>query len=172
MKDRPIIFSAPMVHALLEGRKTQTRRIAKDTGTACRSSSGRTGLTYINPYGCVGDKLWVKEAWSTPPEWDDLKPSELNAAQLESICYHADGTRCGKTRSPLFMPRDASRIVLEIIQTRKERLQDINHADALAEGIHGPDAVADYGRLWDRLHGPGSWDSNPWVWVLTFRRIA
>lgn len=172
MKERPILFTAPMVRALLDRRKTQTRRIAKDAGAAHRSSSRRVGTLPANPYGCAGDRLWVKETWSTQPEWDDVKPSELNAAQLGTVCYHADGAKGGKTRSSLFMPREASRILLEIVQTRTERLQDIDHADALAEGMSGTDAVADYARLWDRINGQGSWVSNPLVWVLTFRRIS
>lgn len=171
MKERPILFSAPMVRALLNGEKTQTRRIAKEKNKADHPRSERNDSRLASPFGHAGDRLWVKETWSTQPEWDHLKPSELNAEQLKTLCYHADGQQGGKTRSSLFLPRRASRILLEIVHARKERLQDIHHADAIAEGMSGPEALADYARLWDRINGKGSWSGNPWVWVVTFRAI-
>lgn len=164
MKERPILFSAPMVRALLEGRKTQTRRIAKIFPAA------ETGPV-INPFGQAGDKLWVKETWSVPSQWDHLKPSQLGQERLKAVCYHADGKSAGKTRSSLFMPRAASRILLEIVEVRMERLQAISTAAALAEGVGGPDTVRNYANLWNSINGRGSWALNPWVWVVSFKRV-
>lgn len=156
-----------MVRALLGGDKTQTRRIAKtiaDTQTA----------SFTNPFGNTGDRLWVKEAWSTPPEWDHLKPSQLGSEQLKAVRYRADEglIAMGKTRSSLFMPRVVSRIVLEIVDVRMEHLQDISEPDALAEGVHGPDAIRNYAELWDAINGGGSWRSNPLVWIVRFKRVG
>ena len=159
-----------MVQALLDGRKTQTRRRVKAAGSVNRSRSLSGDSLAPNPFGRPGDRLWIKETWSSLPQWDHVKPSKLTDEQLKSVHYHADGKQGGKTRSSLFMPRRASRISLEIIDVRKERLQAIDHADALAEGMAGADAVDDYARLWDQINGKRSWDSNPWVWVVTFRR--
>jgi hypothetical protein len=96
----------------------------------------------------------------------------------------------GKTRVSIHMPRWASRITLEITGVRVERLQDIREADAQAEGIEPyqghpgrflsghrpglnfPSAIAAYRDLWEQINGPGSWDANPWVWVVTFHRLA
>lgn len=155
-----------MVRALLDGHKTQTRRIAKVI------SSEDTGFA-PSPYGSVGDRLWVKETWSTPPKWDHLKPSQLSSEQLKLVCYRADGipSSSGKIRSSLFMPRAASRLLLEIVDVRVEYLQEISEADALAEGVPGPDAVRNYAKLWDNINGSGSWNRNPRVWVVSFTRV-
>lgn len=159
-----------MVRALLEGRKTQTRRLAR-TAPQNRNEAAEIGaLIRGNPFGSAGDLLWVKETWSTPAAWDYLKPSELSAQQLKRMSYHADGQPAGKTRSSLFMPRKASRIWLEILEVRMERLQTISEADASAEGVAGPDVISEYAKLWDRINGAGNWQSNPWVWVVRFRR--
>jgi hypothetical protein len=155
-----------MVRALLGGRKTQTRRIAKKIPAADAS------FTH-NPFGRVGDRLWVKETWATPARWDHFKPSQLSGDQLKEVCYRADGipSSSGKIRSSLFMPRAASRILLEIVDVRMESLQDISESDAAAEGVPGPDAVRNYANLWDAINGHGSWNRNPKVWVVSFRRV-
>lgn len=166
MKERPILFSAPMVRAILNGHKTQTRRIAKAIRTAQPEASH-------NPFGSVGDRLWVKETWSTPAQWDHFKPSQLSSEQLKMVCYCADGipSASGKIRSSLFMPRAASRILLEIVDVRVEYLLDISESDAVAEGVPGPDAIRNYANLWDNINGRGSWSRNPMVWVVSFKRV-
>lgn len=156
-----------MVRALLSGDKTQTRRIAK-------TIANKQKALFANPFGNTGDRLWVKEAWSTPPEWDHLKPSQLGRQQLKAVRYRADEgpISMGKTRSSLFMPRAVSRILLEIVDVRMERLQDISEPDALEEGVHGPDAIRNYANLWDSINGNGSWRRNPLVWVVSFKRVG
>ena len=156
MTDRPILFSAPMVRALLAGTKTQTRRLIKNpehwgcpTGdcphnlqTECNESmsSLRDEITNYR----VGDRLWVKETWRSTPAYDDLKPSDLGGDEplnyLADQGYfnwaEADGDRHGKTRVSIFMPRWASRLTLTVTDVRVERLQDISKDDAIAEGLH------------------------------------
>lgn len=193
MKERPILFSAPMVRALLAGTKTQTRRVVKPqpTGfvggpgvTLCDSSpaplvpmndfAGTCGQEIICPYGQPGDRLWVRETWH-----------DASSALHSCALYRADGGEIygGKWAPSIHMPRWASRITLEITSARAERLQDISEADALAEGCnvhpdhHGKpptsiySPVQAYRDLWERINGPGSWDANPWVWVVEFRRL-
>lgn len=231
MKTRPILFSAPMVQALLDGRKTQTRRTAKDIypdanwcgGHVIRSKSISAAIDAFNerkgmplpgdptpcPYGQPGDLLWVREAFSGPhcmektKEFPALPPGQW--PEESEIWYWADGEPDhGDWTSPrpsIHMPRAASRLTLEITGVRVERLNDISEADAQAEGLGAitkdgklvkygiPDSdglpgtdnfgwpwdqwdrdprVA-YQRLWESLKGPGSWDANPWVWVLEFK---
>lgn len=198
MADRPILFSAPMVRALLAGRKTQTRRIASFIVPAgeqyhVRNAHGgwlgpasrvpEVAPDYA-PYA-LGDRLWVKETWLTTPAYDDLKPSELGGE--EPLFYVADGAilnwreadgHCrGKTRVSIFMPRWASRLTLTVTDIRVERLQDCSEADALAEGIERiqfPE-VGDWGwpqrkyaALWDSINGAGAWEANPWVVAVSF----
>lgn len=142
------------------------------------------------PYGQPGDRLWVREAWRADRQFDSLAPRELNHT-FTAIGYEAGGALLrlaepGKLRPGMFMPRWASRITLEVTGVRVERLQDISQADAVAEGAPPShpsiDAVSrDYGypdfprswyaQLWDSINGPGSWKSNPWLWVVEFRRI-
>lgn len=165
-KERPILFSAPMVRALLEGRKTQTRRIMKAqphwSGTAfgIPGLPSRTGF-YANteegfkedllrsaikcPYGVPGDRLWVKEACRFRLDQDHLKPSELDPKWAHPT-YVADfpdmkpsgcGGGVGRYRHARFMPRWASRITLEITDVRVQRVQEITEEDAKAEGFIG-----------------------------------
>lgn len=157
MTDKPILFSAPMVRALLDGRKTQTRRslkypffeltdgehpdlvIGKEYFSFC---SG--GIQWATPSGAIkyrpGDRLWVREAWRTLHKFDCLKP-RLLAPDISTVTYEADPERrnplwaFGKLRPSMFMPRWASRITLEVTDVRVERLQDCSEADAVAEGI-------------------------------------
>jgi hypothetical protein len=195
MKERPILFSAPMVRALLSGTKTQTRRVVKpqpyadEQGNACWNGSNfgqdgrgplfrslaspvpssRTKRVHC-PYGAPGDRLWVRETWCS------LTTGFAYAA--DPIWSRAPGERW---RPSIHMPRAASRITLEITGVRVERLQDISEPDAQAEGcalecmtptgddsgsaIHGPGG---YRALWESINGPGSWEANPWVWVVEF----
>lgn len=193
MRERPIIFSAPMVRAILSGAKTQTRRIIKPQPTPCIGGGINwydKGRSFIGspenfrsycPYGKPGDRLWVRETWGA---W----PHMLGGVQRESLRYRADGEYqnehgARRWRSPIHMPRWASRITLEITDVRVERLQDISGMDAKREGVsvpaHLPHDGADldyarreYRRLWQSINGPGSWETNPWVWVIEFKKLV
>ncbi len=207
MKERPIPFSAPMVRAILDGTKTQTRRalhpdlFISSSGAIVRMKAaavaGVTGIAEAHcPYGQLGDRLWVREAWRAGRFYDQLAPSQLPRASGirfeadKESWTAADQKRVGKLRPGMFMPRWASRITLEVTGVRVERLQDISEADAKAEGAsfhdgHGvghsgwrhdygdvhASARSAYARLWEDINGPGSWAANPWVWVVEFRRI-
>jgi len=220
MKDRPILFSAPMVRAILEGRKTQTRRVVKPVGNdegfviidygnggwPYRSDDGdstthtvkRGGNLYHDetphacPYGQPGDRLWVREAWATHVCFDNIPPRDLTT---RSIHYQADGkVETGKYRQAFHMPRWPSRILLEVTGVRVERLQDISEEDAKAEGadcLITANCTAEqrellamplmddatpyrngYALLWESINGDGSWEANPWVWVIEFKRVT
>lgn len=136
------------------------------------------------PYGKPGDRLWVRETWASDKQVDHIKPKDLSKG--EPIYYAAsDGwisTGClpierGKLRPSIFMMQWMSRILLEIIGVRVERLQSINRGDAMAEGCPfpnmaaGPDPRHWYAELWGDINGPESWATNPWVWVVEFKRI-
>ena len=161
MKERPIIFSTDMVKAILEGRKTQTRRVIKPQPPRhwsippARFFQGhfnewgaKVSVDSIKcPYGQAGDRLWVRETWATEWEFNDYKPSLLpkrnpsDAVPFVPIAYTDtdwDGYRVGRTRPSIFMPRWASRITLEITEVRVERLQEITEDDAEAEGCVTP----------------------------------
>lgn len=230
MKERPILFSAPMVRAILEGRKTQTRRVVKlqpdrvwpDEVTPHWNVGGNRTLPGASnpircPYGVPGDRLWVRETIQV------VRPTDWEGAYIESVevwdgklptaapgkpwrtWYGADlfGTdedpaiigRAKKDqmvprwRPSIYMPRWASRITLEVTDVRVERLQDISEEDAKAEGIERSkggqwldyesdgrgcvySAVNGFHSLWDSINGPGAWSENPWVWVLSFKRIG
>ena len=190
----PIIMSPPMVRALLESRKTQTRRVMKPQpkpddwgGITWGPTKSMVRIGYSNnsaylgkphpvwlekcPYGLPGDLLWVRETWRGA----EGLPSTLG--------YRANYTEQRPPKgwkSSLFMPRWASRLTLELMEVRVQRLQDISCADAIAEGISPsgncitidcdtPDPRREYASLWESLHGKGSWDANPWVWALSFR---
>lgn len=178
MKEHPITFRAPMVRAILEGRKTQTRRVAKVSSDDCKSGfitpvAGfvpRTIVEHIKycPYGTPGDILWVREAYLYDDSWDEP-------------IYRADGERDLPTglrwRPSIHMPREACRIMLEITEVRVERLNDISGPDCLAEGItHDSDKYGSvthtYRELWESINGVGSWDLNPWVWVISFVKVT
>lgn len=204
MKERPIIFSTPMVRAILAGEKTQTRRVVKlkpwqqieerDDGAPWpwMYDDDRADDHWLPcPYGQAGDRLWVREAWRVVWSSDNEPPRELDAAYR--FWYEADAPLqdgYGKLRPSIHMPRFASRITLEITSVRVERLQGISEADAVAEGVTPKwepgfsgrlmkaiggfsfrPAASAYADLWESLHGPGSWDANPWVWVVEFKRI-
>ena len=221
MKERPILFSAPMVRALLAGTKTQTRRVVKmkshqqieqrDDGTnwPWMYDGERDCDSWMAcHYGQPGDRLWVKETWRTADTLDALSPSAIAEKCMDAgyskpwapLQWEADGQRNrewsgfgpgngvvvgpGKTRVSIHMPRWASRITLEVTGVRVERLQEIDIADAQAEGVSDTGAfildgegneqggpIAEYAVLWDQINGDGSWESNPWVWVIEFKRV-
>jgi len=166
MKERPILFSGPMVRAILEGRKTQTRRIVKpqplrDRGVMAFNDGEHPQMRC--PYGKPGDRLWVRETWCP-----DVEPYTFR--------YKADGDEpLERWRPSIHIPRWASRITLEVVSVRVERLQNISEDDALAEGItlveRGTSPVDQFNKLWESINGPGSWEANPWVWVVEFKRI-
>lgn len=160
MTDRPIIFSAPMVRALLDGRKTQTRRKFE-----LPANSGRMKLSATpNIRECKwqrGDRLWVREA---------------HAFDSVLVRYYAtdDVHDLRKKRSPIHMPRWASRLTLLVTDVRVQRLQEISRGDAMEEGCpfanmaDGPNPRDWYRDIWNSIHGPDAWDANPWVAALTF----
>lgn len=223
MKERPILFSAPMVRAILEGRKTMTRRAVKNTIAESWLGVGDPGNgfspefvalpeNHLCPYGQPGDRLWVRETWrvgawdsdygriavdyAASPElgktpWLDVPDDDVfvrlweqstddamkaNLPLDEEGSYHWEpGKAPTRWRPSIFMPRWASRITLEIKNVRVERLNEISDDDAMAEGVEHfwstpRPAVANFWRLWESINGPGSWDANPWVWVIEFKR--
>lgn len=196
MKERPILFSAPMVRAILADTKTQMRRVVKprkDPDFGCQMApseiAGDKHAERLCPYGQPGDRLWVRETWA-------FGIHALAAARDEDgpFVYAADPMAqqqrlCDRWRPSIHMPRWASRITLEITSVRVEQLQDISIEDAKAEGVwthesvvsdcmnhFGIDALAVNPRrafqmLWDQINGPSSWSVNPWVWVVEFKRV-
>ena len=137
--ERPILFSGPMVRAILAGAKTQTRRILKPQPHLLGGYDG--GGCWIGKghhlRWAVGDRLWVRETWSPEHKWASTKPSEIPNG--DDIWYWADGNPedgdWAKPKPSIYMPRWASRITLDVTGVRVERLQDISEADAIAEGI-------------------------------------
>ncbi|HCF3253698.1 hypothetical protein ACM7ZY_28390 [Pseudomonas aeruginosa] len=196
MKERPILFSGPMVRAILEGRKTVTRRVMKpqpdflgsmvDPNTPFKTLDAGLHARITCPHGQPGDRLWVREAWAADAQVDAIAPRDLS--QGEPIWYPADfsvrQTGCsmiskGRGRPSIHMPRWASRILLEITAVRVERLQDITPNQCIAEGAwrekdkelgRGQEAIAAFADLW-RSTG-GDWDANPLVWVVEFKRVT
>lgn len=198
MKERPILFSGPMVRAILDGRKTQTRRVLKRQyldptwiirpATADRFNGhthdwwlpgGTVPVAAIRcPYGVPGDRLWVREAFGIPDA-----PYEREDKSL--LIYRADESpRMAELnkhfwRPSIFMPRWASRLTLEVLRVRVERLQEISEDDAKAEGAVGaavetfaPSHRAAFENLWGEINGAESWKANPWVWVVEFQRTG
>lgn len=231
MKEKPILFSGPMVRAILEGRKTQTRRIVKDQPRIDPKTGdwlwvhhdGREEVFPIERwidsrqklcrYGKPGDRLWVKETFFAYGFWDYLEGEYTKTGQKKRIFIDATiedqykyidnpPEKVEKTkeigiygwykRPSLFMPRAASRILLENTDVIVERLLEINEWDAIDEGLEmvpGPDGLNYYGNygddnsdtcldpvnsfrtLWQSINGTESWNKNPFVWAITFRII-
>lgn len=240
MRERPILFQAAMVRAILDGRKTQTRRALRRQFPADAVPveipatdpaggwvvSGHSGVWWCDaaanideaqscPYGVPGDRLWVRETFFAWGRWetrfsakkgrDEWHFIDMTLASGRSYAYDTDEdtpmlVKRRSTMVPLwwrrpaiFMPRAASRITLEITGVRVERLNDISEADARAEGCYPIDtslhgkverSLLDlpllddqhpyrngYALLWESINGDGSWDANPWVWVVEFRRL-
>ena len=206
MTDRPILFSAPMIRALLEGRKTQTRRIMPHQDWLAQAYSPIVSGNAIFNYAgeeevsrarfAVGDRLWVREAHAISANPD--LPVWYRSGHEEAS---ASGPRVDvKWRSPIHMPRWASRLTLIVTGVKVERLQDISATDAEAEGVvwesadppfyyvpgifphsrtavgieepgSSPHAVRSYTKLWGEINGAGSWAENPWVAAITFRIV-
>lgn len=208
MKERPILFSAAMVRAILGGQKTQTRRVVKPQpspdflpqvgnyhrtlvdkkdGEQFPDPVSRYGASdenedYPCPHGQPGDRLWVRETFQECPECG--RPDYAADVNRPRNCRSCDAT-LGKWRPSIHMPRWASRITLEIVAVRVERLRKISCEDAMAEGIdhYCPGVTAalrgeseadpreEYRDLWESINGAGSWEANPWVWVIEFRKL-
>lgn len=214
IKERPIIFSGLMVRAILEGRKSQTRRIVKPQPDAVidgepywhiggyRASRYRGVTDPLRmgthnplrcPYGVPGDRIWVREAYLVR----GAGKIPVYKADLSAVDAAGFGAMYGGWKRSMYMPRWASRIMLEIIKIRVERVQKISETDAVAEGIepdgpvnrddltscwrnYDPHETAAYWNsprdsfhsLWSAINGADSWNANPWVWVLEFRRVA
>jgi hypothetical protein len=248
MTDRPILFSGPMIKAILAGTKTQTRRTLKapkwstgvqdleiedEDGGICAIDTQTGCFAKVPLRWTVGDRLWVKETWAdvnteSGPALlyragfdyhfcaDDAYPVEYErypGCLFSMWCSDLlRGSPDHKWRSPRYMPKWASRTTLEVTGVRVERLQDISEADAIAEGVEPPETervdhdwsicpqcggtglynglganlgvmpdcdcfecdtyVKRYQHLWNHINRPGSWESNPWVVVIEFRRVT
>lgn len=204
MKERPVIFNSEMVRAILDGRKTQTRRaisdrqlhlidVASQVGECYPLESGidhANSQSYYRehcPFGQVGDRLWVREAYQGPLfNLDQMETylEDTSKFERQEFCeYRADGGRTPEYydaddnlrhgwKPSIHMPRWASRITLEITGVRVERLQDISEADAIAEGGTKHFNIDWFGPLWASIYGVDSWNANPWVWVIEFRRVG
>lgn len=214
------------MRALLAGTKTQTRRALRMQGWDSVDlheqfrdewspwKDGERHHSITSPYGKPGDRLWVRETWADltaahGQRWErfDELTRLYERGRHPFYWYRADGDQPGvgdcvspreRWRSPIHMPRWASRITLEITDVRVQRLQDISDLDAIAEGVrehvypacgdhpallgYVTDADGEYGaahktargayaHLWDSINREVAWRTNPWVWVLTFRRI-
>lgn len=231
MRERGIIFNAEMVRAVLEGRKTQTRRVCNEIdpsnfpGCLSKRQWARVnnaipmafGPDDFCPFGSVGDRMWVRETWSDVNHYgcsavayradgevrdlneDDGEENDPNLEKYWFANWYPDlisGTE-GRWTPSIHMPRWASRITLEITGVRLERLQDISESDAAAEGIEPlplePDmpqfyheyfpigiknglrcnmsAASSFSGLWEAIYGKESWQANPWVWVIEFKRV-
>jgi len=191
MKEGPILFNGPMVRATLEGRKPQPQFEFHGVPFLRANDVGESPKTMCCPYGKPGDRLWVRETWSNGWISKPIKGDKL--------CYRATPLaeqgfkNCYRWRPSIHMPRWASRITLEIVSVRAERLNEISEADAIAEGAEfgfwypnegvfaEPTDEEDeqdssfsegFAFLWESINGPGSWDLNPWVWVIDFKVVV
>ncbi|MFH3400365.1 morphogenetic protein [Klebsiella aerogenes] len=209
MKERGMIFNGEMVRAILDGRKTQTRRImapqpaddiercifpnpeAIGWKSSLRHKHGSTTAHFCH-YGKPGDRIWVRETFQGPLFDYDLMDSyckDPTPFEKPEFCvYKADGVPAPEFydaddelhccwRPSIHMPRWASRILLEITNVRVERLKSISDGDAIREGcstadMKSGDCVADvFARLWASIYGAESWNANPWVGVIEFKRV-
>ena len=195
VKERPILMSTAMVQAILAGRKTMTRRTVKPQPlNVTLSPNGLTlfdGKLATSKHGYAGDRLWVREThlrldtglfgsatmYADDPDYDTCYPDRKAKIQLG-----------WKVVPGIFMPRSASRITLEIIGVRCERLKGITEEDAIREGIESggclncgddpclcanphPSFRDSLIYIWNKLNPKYPWDSNPWVWVISFKRL-
>ena len=211
MKEHPILFSGEMVRAILDGRKTMTRRVIRIANTIHSEETSinhnseitdvvinqgdlwNLGLTWTCvgiqehdcvtikcPYGQPGDRLWVRETWCHETDFGTATGKAL---------YRSDGDKREKEhgacwRPSIHMPRWASRIALEVMAVRVERLQEITEADAKAEGsdaaqgcgeaVEGSTYTTGFNMLWDSINAKRGygWAVDPWVWVIEFRQAA
>lgn len=203
MKERPILMTPENAQKCFDGVKTQTRRIVKpqpeegmkilgpEMYTPCRtdkngemypgedvfgvySDDGEWGVAC--PYGAPGDRLWIREAG-----WFKQWPGGNTIKAYKANWDGHDGTPWGdiepkKWMPSLHMPRWACRTVVEITEIRVQRIQEISHDDAIAEGLSYEITTdvpcSNFRDLWISINGPDSWDANPWVWALTFKKVT
>lgn len=195
VRERPILFQPRLVRAILDGRKSVTRRVINPQPDEVQLA-GYPALEwkfatwakadepkFPTPYGMIGDHLWVRETWAR----DEGRPGKP-----AHVIYRADKEYPGKWRPSIFMPRWASRLQLVVTKIQAERLQFITEDQAILEGVV-PDAhaqkiaainggrfegrphVAQFVTGWARMHRSREhyhWDANPWVWVISFRVLA
>ena len=166
---KPILFSAPMVQAILEGRKTQTRRV-------CKSPLYLLGGQDIeNSAFQKDDILWVRETWAGQHRFDHLPPCEIPVKT--NIHYAATEDLGGLMKRPsIFLPNWAARIWLDVTNVRVERVQEISDSDAEAEGFKRNDiftALGNFLEYWDQLNEKRGYgvEVNPWVWVYEFKKV-
>lgn len=184
---KPILFSAPMVRAILNDNKTMTRRVITNVNFQLWVNAGFTDEFIKAPEnGLLGKApikagyiLWVRETWMPETEQGIHTGGYIYRATDNPV---PDGDRKLKWRPSIFMPREAARIFLRVTEVRAERIQDITEEDAIREGvmgwidkiIGGMTGKTRFQRLWDKLNAARGygWDKNPWVWVYTFERIT
>ncbi|EFA7747685.1 hypothetical protein ACIR4O_004198 [Escherichia coli] len=192
MKERGMIFNDEMVRAILGGNKTQTRRIVEEKfyGRAVAAEL----LAKHCPYGQPGDRIWVRETYRVHGKATDVATLVYRASVRNSWTeqtHRVPVEACNKPVSEkwtpsIHMPRWASRILLEITDVRVERLNDISEKDARSEGVRWSDgkpnkmglatelvvyAKDTFTSLWKSIYSEESWNANPWVWVIEFKRI-
>lgn len=220
VRERPILFSGPMVRAILDGSKTQTRRVMtpqmehreiagmfggrmlgwpRRDGGAWLWPNARDEILSRCPYGRPGDRLWVRETWQYY-DWTEQGEPQIRYAADETTRWCetaeedevidvweelsrqenyriANAARDHRWRPSIFMKRWASRLTLELTEVRVERVQETSDVDSLEEGISYQNVITGargrFRRLWDSINAKRGygWDANPWVWVLTFRRL-
>ena len=204
MIEHLILFSSDMVRAILDGHKTHTRRVVKPQpilmsggvwypSSVPGDSKNRTGLHYANeqhmrkglpidfsPYGQPGDLLWVKETFAKSPTGFIYRADWFDGHGQEVVDLPTGRTVPLVWKSSRFMPRLASRITLEIVNIRVERLQEITDDDAIQEGVDRTNtSILGYARtrfiaLWNSIYYSKpelKWKFNPWVWVIEFKRL-
>jgi hypothetical protein len=202
MKERPILFTTGNIQAILEDRKTQTRRIIKpqpildyDSGYVFWGNRAfdihglpiSVELPLLSPYQ-PGMVLWVRETFAkTGDNWHDDWPGHGDYYykaddpwnEVEWPIKYPKMKRWYTWRPSIFMPKEACRIRLQVEEVNVERLRDISDEDCKAEGLTAP-MITDhsqggwyvaYKALWESINGKGSWNKNPWVWVIKFKRI-
>lgn len=190
MRERPILFNGEMVRAILDSRKTQTRRVVKqrlgwrttiDEGKFLCEDMYGDWHEWKGPYGQPGDRLWVRETWGfcadgLPNDDRPIHPVHggclYRATEPEAVSGDESDMRW---KPSIHMPRWASRINLEITNIRVERLNDISEDDACKDGGFSPFTrdckKPKFKALWESVYGEGSWEENSWVWVIEFKRI-
>ncbi|HDR2588959.1 TPA: hypothetical protein QCI16_003105 [Enterobacter ludwigii] len=223
MKERGMIFNGEMVRAIIDGRKTQTRRpitpqptLTKRSGFSWKgnlygsgSDDRETNINFAHvacPFGKPGDRIWVRETFQGPLfDFEQMEAYQEDSSKFQKpkFCvYKADGKPAPEFfdadenlhccwRPSIHMPRWASRITLEITGVRVERLHSISERDAVREGLFqlpasgryclqpgmqyfgeaSRSAKEVYSWLWESIYGAESWHSNPWVWVIEFKRV-
>ena len=188
MRHYPILFSTPMVQAILERRKIQTRRVVKQSsgwdnvwkvshegnGSYCMRTGTQYSIPFFKcPYGQPGDVLWVRETW--------CYIGDTASADNDKNRFHylaSKGKNNFTWKPSIHMPKEACRLFLRVKSVRVERLQEITRGDAMDEGCpfanmaDGPNPKDWFNNLWQSINGPESWDANPWVWVVEFKRIT